>query len=41
MTMFSKEKNSIWSRVREDRDVDDVIFGREREQEQDVVFSER
>ncbi len=29
MTMVKREPNSIWSRVREDRDVDDLIFGEE------------
>lgn len=27
MTMTKRESNSIWSLVREDRDVDDLIFG--------------
>lgn len=26
MTMMKRETNSIWNRVREDRDVDDLIF---------------
>lgn len=26
MTMPKREVNSIWSRVREDRDIDDLIF---------------
>ena len=26
MTMLKREKNSIWSKVREDRDIDDLIF---------------
>lgn len=29
MTMIKYETNSIWSRVREDRDIDDLIFGEE------------
>ncbi len=29
MTMVKREPNSIWSRVREDRDIDDLIFGDE------------
>ena len=29
MTMMKREPNSIWSRVREDRDIDDLIFGEE------------
>ena len=29
MTMIKRESNSIWSRVREDRDIDDMIFGEE------------
>lgn len=24
--MLKREKNSIWSKVREDRDIDDLIF---------------
>ncbi len=31
MTMFKKETNSIWTRVRADVDVDDLIFNRENE----------
>lgn len=27
MTMIKREKPSIWSLVREDRDIDDIIFG--------------
>ena len=27
MTMVKREPNNIWSRVREDRDIDDLIFG--------------
>ncbi len=30
MTMIYEKKNSIWSRVREDRDVDDLIFETEK-----------
>ena len=26
MTMATREVNSIWSKVREDRDIDDLIF---------------
>ncbi len=26
MTMPKREVNSVWSRVREDRDIDDLIF---------------
>ena len=26
MTMMKREPDSIWNRVREDRDVDDLIF---------------
>lgn len=29
MTMIKRETNNIWSRVREDRDIDDLIFGEE------------
>ena len=29
MTMMKREPDSIWNRVREDRDVDDLIFGEE------------
>ena len=29
MTMIKYETNSIWSRVREDRVIDDLIFGEE------------
>ena len=29
MTMVKREPNNIWSRVREDRDIDDLIFGDE------------
>ena len=35
MTMMKREVNSIWSRVRSDVDVDDLIFGKdERENSQ-------
>ncbi len=27
MTMLKREVNSIWSKVRSDRDVDDIVFG--------------
>lgn len=27
MTMSKREPNSIWNLVREDRDIDDLIFG--------------
>ena len=26
MTMLHEKKNSVWSKVREERDVDDLIF---------------
>lgn len=26
MTMVKRETNSIWSKVREDKDIDDLIF---------------
>ena len=29
MTMVKREPNNIWSRVRENRDIDDLIFGEE------------
>ena len=29
MTMMKREPDSIWNRVREDRDVDDMIIGEE------------
>lgn len=29
MTMLKKETNSIWSRVRDDMDIDDLIFNYE------------
>ena len=29
MTMMKREPDSIWNRVREDRDVDDLIFADE------------
>lgn len=29
MTMPKREVNSIWSKVREDRDIDDLIFNYE------------
>lgn len=29
MTMAKREVNSIWSKVREDRDIDDLIFNYE------------
>ena len=29
MTMMKREPDSVWNRVREDRDVDDLIFGEE------------
>ena len=29
MTMMKREPDSIWNYVREDRDVDDLIFGEE------------
>lgn len=27
MTMSKRESNSVWNLVREDRDIDDLIFG--------------
>ena len=43
MTMMKREPNSIWSRVREDRDVDDLIFGEElvSGRERSMTCSER
>ena len=29
MTMTKRETNSIWNSVREDKDIDDLIFGYE------------
>lgn len=34
MTMMKRETNSIWNRVREDRDVDDLIFAGETNEHQ-------
>ena len=43
MTMMKREPDSVWNRVREDRDVDDLIFGEEfsvyREQSQPVSYT--
>lgn len=44
MTMVKRETSSIWSRVREDKDIDDLIFGEEQSyyaHEQSSVCSER
>lgn len=30
MTMLHEKKNSVWSKVREERDVDDLIFETEQ-----------
>ena len=35
MTMVKRDSNSIWSTVREDRDIDDLIFGDEHETHSD------
>ena len=35
MTMVKRDSNNIWSLVREDRDIDDLIFGDERETRSD------
>ena len=35
MTMVKREPNNIWSRVREDRDIDDLIFGDDHETQSD------
>ncbi len=34
MTMMKRETNSIWNRVREERDVDDLIFAGETNERQ-------
>ncbi len=42
MTMPKWEVNTIWSRVREDRDIDDLIFGYEAyHPEEDDLNSDR
>ena len=43
MTMVKWDANNIWSRVREDRDIDDLIFGEESYSAQEDVstYSER
>ena len=42
MTMMAKRESSIWSRVRSDVDVDDLIFDSDRPQNQeDTPCSER
>ena len=42
MTMMYEKKNSIWNRVREDRDVDDLIFETEKTpRPQSSTISER
>lgn len=43
MTMPKKEINSIWSRVRSDMDVDDLIFNSDgyNAREDDMVCSDR
>ena len=42
MTMMKRETNSIWNRVREDRDVDDLIFaGETNEQKMTQPCSDR
>ena len=43
MTMVKREANNIWSRVREDRNVDDLIFGEEFhfDREDSMTCSER
>lgn len=42
MTMMHETKNSIWTTVREDRDIDDLIFESEKASyKQPVTTSER
>ena len=41
MTMPKREVNSIWSHVRDDRDVDDLIFGEEAFSKENWTCSER
>ena len=43
MTMVKRDPNNIWSRVREDRDIDDLIFGEEFRSgyEESLTSSER
>lgn len=44
MTMKKKfEKNPIWSNLREDQDIDDMIFGYDArwEPEESQIFSDR
>ena len=37
MAMVKRDPNNIWSRVREDRDIDDLIFGEESYSAQEDV----
>ena len=41
MTMLKKETNSIWSKVREDMDIDDLIFNYEAYHANDDDSSDR
>lgn len=42
MTMLREKKNSIWTNVREDRDIDDLIFETEKAvYKQPVTTSDR
>jgi len=42
MTMPKRETNSIWSRVREDVDIDDLIFDYDSNHDENgIIYSER
>ena len=43
MTMWKRDTSNIWRNVREDRDIDDMIFGEDSrmEQRQGHVCSDR
>jgi len=41
MTMLKRERPSIWSLVREDRDIDDIIFASENKHHGEQEHSER
>lgn len=41
MTMVKRESNSVWNLVREDRDIDDLIFGETNGREMSQPCSDR
>ena len=41
MTMVKRESNSVWNLVREDRDIDDLIFSQTNDREMAQPCSDR